>query len=159
MRLWLIDIRPDQKLLCAPTISCPRTSLRAIRLCILYKDLGYAVNKRAISNHFLVTPMIPFLYDDLRSFYMELIGLSIKPEVLQMCRDDVKVLLKINLRSIKNHVKRRDMQVTFGAQQELLSILRKDSARFVSKFRSEAREFLITLLERCLIIVKLPSIW
>ena len=42
------------------------------------------------------------------------------------------------------------MHVSFGTQQELLSILKKDCAthKDANKFRIDAREFLVTLLER-----------
>ena len=95
-------------------------------------------------------PLIPFLYDDLRSLYVELLGLSIKLEILEACRDDGKELLKINIRNVKNQMRKQDTHIGFGAQQELLSILRKDSAAVedINKFRLEARKFLITLLEK-----------
>jgi len=81
--------------------------------------------------------------------YRELFGLSIKSEILEACRDDGKELLKINMHNVKNHMRKQDMHVGFGAQQDLLSILRKDSAALedLNKFRLEAREFLVTLLE------------
>ena len=73
-------------------------------------------------------PLIPFLYDDLQSLCVELLGRSIKSEILEACKDDGKELLKINMHSVKNHMKIQDMHIGFGAQQELLSILSKDSA-------------------------------
>ena len=47
-------------------------------------------------------------------------------------------------------MKNEDMFVGFGTQQELLSILKKDCVphKDVSKFRTDAREFLVTLLEK-----------
>ena len=47
-------------------------------------------------------------------------------------------------------MKKKDMHVGFGTQQELLSILKKDCAthKDVNKFRIDAREFLVTLLEK-----------
>ena len=73
-------------------------------------------------------PLIPFLYDDLQGLYKELLGLTIKSKVLEKCEDDCKELLKIDQRDIKNHMKKKDMYVGFGTQQELLSILKKDCA-------------------------------
>ena len=54
-------------------------------------------------------PLIPFLYDDFQSLYRELLGFSIKSEVLQKCKDDCKELLKIDLRDVKNHMKKKGM--------------------------------------------------
>ena len=58
----------------------------------------------------------------------------------------VTKLLKIDLRDVKNHMKKKDMHVGFGTQQELLSILKKDCAthKDINKFRIDAREFLVT---------------
>ena len=97
-------------------------------------------------------PLIPFLYDDLQSLYKELLGLTIKSKVLGKCEDDYKKLLKIELREVKNHMKKKDMHAGFGTQQELLSILKKDCAthKDVNIFRINAREFLVTLLEKTL---------
>ena len=72
--------------------------------------------------------LIPFLYDDLQSLYRELLGFSIKSEVLEKCKDDCKELLKIDLRDVKNHMKKKGIYVGFGTQQELLSILKKELA-------------------------------
>ena len=41
--------------------------------------------------------LLPFLYDDLRSLYVELLGLLINSEILEACRDDGKELLKISM--------------------------------------------------------------
>ena len=80
-------------------------------------------------------PLIPFLYDDLQSLYVELLGLSIKSEILEACRFDGKELLKINMHNVKNHMKKHYMHIGCGAQQELLSIRTKDSATLdVNKF-------------------------
>ena len=94
--------------------------------------------------------MIPFLYDDLQSLYKELIGLTIKPEVLGKCDDDYNELQKIDLLDVKNYMKKKDMHVAFGMQQELLSILKRDcvTRKDVNKFRIDAREFLVALLEK-----------
>ena len=44
---------------------------------------------------------IQFLYDYLQSFYKELLGLTIKSEVLGKFEDDCKEVLKIDLRDVK----------------------------------------------------------
>ena len=64
----------------------------------------------------------------MQCLYKELLGLIIKSEVLGKCEDDYKELLKIDLRDVKNHMKKKDMHVGFSTQQELLSILKKDCA-------------------------------
>ena len=60
-------------------------------------------------------PLFPFLYDDLRSLYVELLGRSIKAEILEACRDDEKELLKTNMRNVKNHMRKHDMHICFSA--------------------------------------------
>ena len=59
-------------------------------------------------------PLISFLHDDLLSLYRELIGLTIKSEFLWKCEDDCKELLKIYLRVVKNHMKRRICMLVLG---------------------------------------------
>ena len=95
-------------------------------------------------------PLIPFLYDNLQSLYKELLGLTIKSEVLGKGNDDCKELLKIDLRDRENHMKKKNMYVGFGTQQELLSRLKKDCITYsdLNDFRIDAREFLVTLLEK-----------
>ena len=67
------------------------------------------------------TPLIPFLYDDLQSLYRELLGFSIKSEVLEKRKDDCKELLKIDLRDVKNHMKRMGMLVLTRNKSPCLS--------------------------------------
>ena len=71
-------------------------------------------------------------------------------EVIDNCKEDYKALLKIDLRDVRNHIKKKDMHVGFGTLDELQSLLRKDliSHADINKFRIEAREFLVTLLEK-----------
>ena len=136
------------------------------------KCKSYEVIKGAIKDPFIVTkmtffsfiagrlkpyltiyqsqkPLIPFLYN-LQSLYKELLGLTIKSEVLGKGNDDCKELLKIDLRDRENHMKKKNMYVGFGTQQELLSILKKDCITYsdLNDFRIDAREFLVTLLEK-----------
>ena len=94
--------------------------------------------------------LIPLLNSNLQNLYKELLGLRIKFEVLGKYEDDCKDLLKINLRDVKNHMKKKDIYVAFGTQQDLLSILKKDCANHndVNKFWIDIREFLVTLSEK-----------
>ena len=100
----------------------------------------------------LKKPLIPFLHDDLQIFYKELLGLTIKSEVLWKCKDDCKELLKIDLRDVKTHMKKKNVYAGFGTQQELLYILKKDCATHsnAKKFRIDAKEFQVTLLKKML---------
>ena len=93
-------------------------------------------------------PMIPFLHDDIQQLVKELLRLTIKSEVIDNCKEDYKALLKIDLRDVRSHIKKKDMYVGFGTLDELQSLLRKDliSHADINKFRIEAREFLVTLL-------------
>ena len=93
-------------------------------------------------------PMIPFLYDDIQQLFKELLSLTIKSEVIDNCKEDYKTLLKIDLRDVRNHIRKKDMYVGFGTLEELQSLLRKDliSHADINKSRIEAREFLVTLL-------------
>ena len=92
--------------------------------------------------------MIPFLHDDIQQLVKELLRLTIKSEVIDNCKEDYKALLKIDLRDVRSHIKKKDMYVGFGTLDELQSLLRKDliSHADINKFRIEAREFLVTLL-------------
>ena len=47
-------------------------------------------------------------------------------------------------------MKKKDMHVSFGTQQELLSTLKRDCAAHndINKFQIDEREFLVTLLEK-----------
>ena len=75
---------------------------------------------------------------------------KIESEVIDKCKEDYKALLKIDLRDVRNHIKKKEMYVGFGTLDELQSLLRKDliSHTDINKFRIEAREFLATLLEK-----------
>ena len=79
-------------------------------------------------------PLIPFLYDNLKSLHKELLGLTIKSEFLGKCNDDCKELLKIDLRDRESQMKKKDMYVGFVTYSDL------------NNFRIDAREFLVTLL-------------
>ena len=94
--------------------------------------------------------MIPFLHDDIQQLVKELLTLTIKSEVTDNCKEDYKALLKIDLRDVRNHIKKKDMHVGFGTLDELQSLLRKDliSQADINKSCIEAREFLVTLLEK-----------
>ena len=89
-------------------------------------------------------------YDDIQQLVKELLSLTIMSEVIDNCKEDYKALLKIDLRDVRNHIKKKDMHVGFGTLDELQSLLRKDliSHADINKFRIEAREFLVTLLEK-----------
>ena len=93
---------------------------------------------------------MPFLHDDIQQLVKELLSLTIKSEVIDKCKVDSKALLKIDLRDVRNHIKKKEMYVGFGTLDELQSLLRKDliSHTDINKFRIEAREFLVTLLEK-----------
>ena len=47
-------------------------------------------------------------------------------------------------------MKKKDIHLSFGTQQELLSTLRRDCATYndINKFQIDEREFLVTLLEK-----------
>ena len=94
--------------------------------------------------------MIPFLHDDIQQVVKELLSLTIKCEVIDNCKEDYEVLLKIDLRDVRNHIKKKDLHIGFGTLDELQSLLRKDliSHADINKFRIEAREFVDTLLEK-----------
>ena len=94
--------------------------------------------------------MSPFLHDDIQQVVKELLILTIKSEVIDNCKEDYEVLLKIDLRDVRNHIKKKDLRVGFGTLDELQSLLRKDliSQADINKSRIEAREFLVTLLEK-----------
>ena len=89
-------------------------------------------------------------YDDIQQLVKELLSLTIMSEVIDNCKEDYKALLKIDLRDVRNHIKKKDMHVGFGTLDELQSLLRKDliSHADINKFRIETREFLVTLLEK-----------
>ena len=93
-------------------------------------------------------PVIPFLHYNIQQLVKELLSLTIKSEVIDNCKEDYKALLKIDLRDVRSHIKKKDMYVGFGTLDELQSLLRKDliSHADINKFRIEAREFLVTLL-------------
>ena len=94
--------------------------------------------------------MIPFLHDDVQQLVKELLSLKIKSEVIDNCKEDCKALLKICLRDVRNHIKKKDMHVGFGTLDEFHCLLWKDSISHtdINKFCIEAREFLVTLLEK-----------
>ena len=70
--------------------------------------------------------MSPFLHDDIQQVVKELLILTIKSEVIDNCKEDYEVLLKIDLRDVRNHIKKKDLRVGFGTLDELQSLLRKD---------------------------------
>ena len=67
--------------------------------------------------------MIPFLHDDIQQLVKELLSLKIKSEVIDNCKEDCKALLKICLRDVRNHIKKKDMHVDFGTLDEFHSLL------------------------------------
>jgi len=103
-----------------------------------------------LTRYQLQKPIIPFLHDDLHQLAKELLGLTIKPDVIDSCKDDSKTLLNITLREGKNHIKKKDMHVGFGTLRELQSQRQRDlvTQPEINKFRADAREFLVALLEK-----------
>ena len=59
-------------------------------------------------------PMIPFLHSHLQQLVKELLGLTIKSELIDRCKENSKSLLKIDLRDVNNHIKKKDMYLGFG---------------------------------------------
>ena len=98
---------------------------------------------KALSNHLPVIKAIPFLYDDLQSSYKKLIELTIS-QVPGKCEDRCKELLKIDLPDGKNHEK------GYACWFWRTARLKKDCATHnnINKFRIDAREFIVTLLEK-----------
>ena len=90
-------------------------------------------------------PMIPFLHSDLQQLMKELLGVTIKSELIGKCKENSKSLLKINLRDVSSHIKKKDMHLGFGTLDEIQSLLRNDfaSQANISLFHVEAREFLL----------------
>ena len=72
--------------------------------------------KRYLTIYQSQKPLIPFLYDDLQSLYKELLGLTVKSEVLGKYEGDYKELLKIDLRDVK-YMKKKDIHVGFGTKR------------------------------------------
>ena len=72
--------------------------------------------------------MIPFLHSDLRQLVKELLGLTIKSELIDKCKENSKSLLKIDLRDVNNHIKKKDMHLGFGTLDEIQSLLCNDLA-------------------------------
>ena len=103
-----------------------------------------------LTGYQLQKPVIPFLHYNIQQLVKELLSLTIKSEVIDNCKEDYKALLKIDLRDVRNHTKKKDMNVGFGTLDELQSLLRKDliSQADINKFLIEAREFLVTSLEK-----------
>ena len=101
-----------------------------------------------LTRYQLQKPVIPFLHYNIQQLVKELLSLTIKSEVIDNCKEDYKTLLKIDLRDVRNHIRKKDMYVGFGTLEELQSFLRKDliSHADINKSRIEAREFLVTLL-------------
>ena len=95
-------------------------------------------------------PMIPFLHSDLQQLVKELLGLTIKSELIDKCKENSKSLLKIDLRDVNIHIKKKDMHLGFGTLDEIQSLLRNDlaSQANISRFRVEAREFLVAMMEK-----------
>ena len=95
-------------------------------------------------------PMIPFLRDDIQQLVKELLSLTITSEVIDNYKEDYKALLKIDLRDVRNHIKKKNMHVGFGTLDKLQSLLPKGliSHAAINKFRIEARELIVTLLEK-----------
>ena len=71
-------------------------------------------------------PMIPFLHDDIQQLVKELLSLTIKFEVIGNSKQDYYALLKIDLRDVRNHIKKNDLHVGFVTLDEVQSLLRKD---------------------------------
>ena len=86
-------------------------------------------------------PMIPFLHDDIQQLVKELLSLTIKSEIIDNYKENYKALLKIDLRDVRNHIKKKDMHVGFGTLDELQFLLRKDliSRTDINEFCIEAR--------------------
>ena len=95
-------------------------------------------------------PMIPFLHSDLQQMVKELLGLTIKSELIDKCKENSKSLLKGDLRDVNNHIRKKDMHLGFGTLDEIQSLLRNDLAyqANISRFRVEAREFLVAMMEK-----------
>lgn len=147
VEIWSSVIKIMNDWMSLPSSQQPRCSYS----CKIKIQQFYCWSPKALSGHLPVTEaIIPFLYNDLQSLYKELIGLTIKPEVLGKCDDDYNELHKIDLLDVKNYMKKKDIHVGFGMQQELLSILKRDcvTQNDVNKFRIDAREFLVALLEK-----------
>ena len=94
-------------------------------------------------------PMIPFLHSDLQ-LVKELLGLTIKSELIDKCKGNLRSLLKIDLRDVNNHIKKKDVHLGFGILDEIQSLLCNDlaSQANISRFRVEAREFLVAMMEK-----------
>ena len=90
------------------------------------------------------------MHDDIKQLVKESRSVTIKSKVIDDYKEHYKALLKINMHDVRNHVKKKDMHVGFGTLDELQSLLDKDliSDADIIKFRIEAREFLVTLLEK-----------
>ena len=85
--------------------------------------------------------MIPFLHDDIQQLVKELLSLTIKSEIIDNYKENYKALLKIDLRDVRNHIKKKDMHVGFGTLDELQFLLRKDliSRTDINEFCIEER--------------------
>ena len=95
-------------------------------------------------------PIIPFLHSDLQQLVKELLGLTIKSELIDKCKENSKSLIKIDLRDVNNHIKKKDMHLGFGTLDEIQSLLHNDlaSQANISRFCVEAREFLVAMMEK-----------
>ena len=92
--------------------------------------------------------MLPFLKADFEDLSLKLLALIIKPKILENYNASLE-LTKNDLSEKNMFLKKKDVHLGLAAEQKLRQLRLRDSVTLdsINKFRKEAQQFVLTLLD------------
>ena len=91
--------------------------------------------------------MLPFVNEDVKKLFKDLLALIIKPNVIAKCKHSLN-FLKIDATYENNLLKLSKMPLGFACESELINFKNVVDAKLLKEFRWDAQKFVIGVLEK-----------
>ena len=92
-------------------------------------------------------PMLPFVNEDVKKLFKDLLALIIKPDVIAKCKHSLD-FLKIDVADEKNLFKLSKMDLGFAYESELINFKNVVDGKLLKEFRCDTQKFFIGVLEK-----------
>ena len=91
--------------------------------------------------------LLPFVNEDVKKLFKDLLALIIKPNVIAKCKHSLD-FLKINVTDENNLFKLSEMHLGFACESELINPKNIVDAKLLKEFRCDTQKFVIGVLEK-----------
>ena len=91
--------------------------------------------------------MLPFVNEDVKNLFKDLLALIIKPDVIAKCKHSLD-FLKIDVANENNLLKLSKMYQDFACESELINLKNVVDPKLLKEFRGDGQKFFIGVFEK-----------